>query len=134
MLLEDIDAAFSGRDQSTKEGFRSAVTFSGLLNALDGIASAEERLVFMTTNHVDRLDQALIRPGRVDVKEYFGNATDYQIREMFLRFYGGKHDDAQQFVARVRARDQPISPAALQGLFVYDKDNSNVPSFDKITT
>lgn len=30
------------------------LTFSGLLNALDGVASTEARIVFMTTNHVDR--------------------------------------------------------------------------------
>lgn len=54
----------------------SRVTFSGLLNALDGVACAEERLTFMTTNYVERLDPALIRPGRVDRKQYFGNATD----------------------------------------------------------
>jgi chaperone BCS1 len=51
------------------------VTFSGLLNAIDGVTSTEERLLFMTTNHIDRLDPALIRPGRVDVKQHFGNCT-----------------------------------------------------------
>lgn len=35
-----------------------------LLNALDGVAAAEGRLLFMTTNYIERLDQALIRPGR----------------------------------------------------------------------
>ena len=40
------------------------VTLSGLLNALDGVASSEGRIVFMPTNYVDRLDPALIRPGR----------------------------------------------------------------------
>lgn len=48
------------------------VTFSGLLNCLDGVASTEARILFMTTNYLERLDPALIRPGRVDVKEYIG--------------------------------------------------------------
>lgn len=52
------------------------VTFSGLLNAIDGVASADERILFMTTNHVDRLDPALIRPGRVDVKQHFSYCTE----------------------------------------------------------
>lgn len=47
---------------------RSGVTFSGLLNAIDGVASQEGRLFFMTTNHIEKLDPALIRPGRCDVK------------------------------------------------------------------
>jgi ATP-dependent 26S proteasome regulatory subunit len=45
----------------------SDVTFSGLLNVLDGVASTEERLIFMTTNHLDHLDSALIRPGRLTI-------------------------------------------------------------------
>ena len=41
------------------------MTLSGLLNALDGVTSGESaRLLFMTTNHADRLDPALVRPGR----------------------------------------------------------------------
>lgn len=48
------------------------VTFSGLLNCLDGVASTEARILFMTTNYLERLDPALVRPGRVDVKEYIG--------------------------------------------------------------
>lgn len=40
---------------------------------------SEERLVFMTTNYVDRLDPALIRPGRVDVMEKIDHASDHQV-------------------------------------------------------
>lgn len=119
MLLEDIDAAFTKRTQSDNQGYQSMITFSGLLNSLDGVASAEERIIFLTTNHVEKLDPALIRPGRVDLKEYLGNASDYQIREMFLRFY----DDellADKFVEKTR--DKNISTASLQGHFVYYKD------------
>ena len=42
----------------------------------------------MTTNHIERLDPALIRPGRVDLQEYIGDATPEQARRLFLRFYG----------------------------------------------
>ncbi|CAO3656985.1 unnamed protein product [Mucor hiemalis] len=80
MLLEDIDAAFTKRSQSDNQGYQFMITFSGLLNSLDGVASAEERIIFLTTNHVEKLDPALIRPGRVDLKEYLGNATEYQIK------------------------------------------------------
>ena len=67
LLLEDIDAAFLGRTATSQErqpdGYQPNVTFSGLLNALDGVASGESRIIFMTTNHLERLDPALIRPG-----------------------------------------------------------------------
>lgn len=122
MLLEDIDAAFSGRSQSAESGYsRSNVTFSGLLNALDGVASAEERIIFMTTNHEEQLDPALIRPGRVDIKELLDDASDAQITEMFLRFYEGESERAQQFLQNVRTGGKSVSTAQLQGMFVYNK-------------
>ena len=119
MLLEDIDAAFTKRTQSDNQGYQSMITFSGLLNSLDGVASAEERIIFLTTNHVEKLDPALIRPGRVDMKEYLGNASDLQIRQMFMRFYDDKKL-ADAFVAKTSGKD--ISTASLQGHFVYYKD------------
>jgi len=60
------------------------VTLSGLLNCLDGVTSTEARIVFMTTNYIERLDPALIRPGRVDVKEYIGYCTTHQLGKLFL--------------------------------------------------
>ncbi|CAG8441676.1 3125_t:CDS:2 [Ambispora leptoticha] len=122
ILLEDIDAAFTKRLAPNQQSYQSTVTFSGLLNALDGVASAEERIIFMTTNHVDRLDRALIRPGRVDMKEHFGTATEHQIRSMFLRFYQGEHEWAEQFVDKIKGRG--ISTAQLQGHFVFYKNDA----------
>ncbi|KAJ7606200.1 hypothetical protein FB45DRAFT_950840 [Roridomyces roridus] len=73
LLLEDIDCAFPSRvdhqhAQNHHSEPRSAVTLSGLLNVLDSISSGEGRITFATTNHIDHLDPALIRPGRMDVK------------------------------------------------------------------
>ena len=85
VLLEDIDAAFNRREKSGSA--KSGVTFSGLLNALDGAASKEGRLLFMTTNHLEYLDPALIRPGRADVHICFDYATGEQGAKMFKAFY-----------------------------------------------
>ncbi|KAK7416064.1 hypothetical protein QQZ08_012146 [Neonectria magnoliae] len=80
VLLEDIDAA--GATHSRDAGGENAhergnpadtksVTPSGLLNAIDGVASQEGRLLIMTTNHIEKLDGALIRPGRIDTQIKF---------------------------------------------------------------
>ncbi|KDN52584.1 hypothetical protein K437DRAFT_231915 [Tilletiaria anomala UBC 951] len=87
ILLEDIDAAFTGRQTAAEDGYQANVTFSGLLNALDGVASGESRIVFMTTNHADQLDPALIRPGRADVIVELGDAESEQVRRLVTRFY-----------------------------------------------
>lgn len=73
LLLEDVDAAFIDRQADIPRGYTRAdahllLSYSGLLNALDGVVSSDAQLVFMTTNHKQMLDPALIRPGRVDVQ------------------------------------------------------------------
>mmetsp|Transcript_5393 Transcript_5393/g.6255 ORF Transcript_5393/g.6255 Transcript_5393/m.6255 type:complete len:445 (-) Transcript_5393:622-1956(-) len=124
LLLEDIDAAFNKREQSDDGGYTSGVTFSGLLNALDGVASAEECITFMTTNHPERLDPALLRPGRIDFKVMIDNATEHQVKKMFLRFYEDEFELCDQFLEKYRQLNMKnISTAQLQGLFVYNKRN-----------
>ena len=139
VLLEDADAAFANRrTQADADGYQGAnVTFSGLLNALDGVASAEERILFLTTNHVERLDEALIRPGRIDMMVRLGEASRYQIEMLWDRFYGNLEESdvwKEKFLAEVErlgiikgkvgeGSRQPISTAALQGLFLDNKDN-----------
>jgi chaperone BCS1 len=136
ILLEDVDAAFTNRRQVETDGYAGAnVTFSGLLNALDGVGSAEERIIFLTTNHVERLDEALVRPGRVDMTVRLGEATTYQISQLWERFYSEDDPDGkfkQQFCKRLLevgalpgpdARVSRTSMAALQGLFLYNKGN-----------
>ena len=128
ILLEDIDSAFVKRDQTTvnKPAYDglSQVTFSGLLNALDGVASAEGRIVFMTTNYIERLDAALIRPGRVDLKEFIGYASESQIKRAFQKFYPDASDSfVEQFANKLNEFKQPISMAQLQGYFLFHKEH-----------
>ncbi|KAJ3835623.1 mitochondrial chaperone BCS1 [Lentinula raphanica] len=129
VLIEDVDAAFNKRVQTSEDGYQSSVTFSGFLNALDGVASGEERIVFLTTNHVERLDPALIRPGRVDFTQYVGDATPTQAQTLFERFYGTEpvetidvgqslHDLVEEEIKNGKR----ISMAALQGLFIRNHD------------
>jgi len=117
VLLEDVDSAFTDRNSV---GDKTGVTFSGLLNALDGIAAHEGRLLFMTTNHKERLDAALIRPGRCDGQIYFGLASKYQMAKLFLAFYPGEEELAEKFLEKIPANK--FSMAQLQGHFLNYKD------------
>ncbi|XP_036110135.1 mitochondrial chaperone BCS1 isoform X3 [Molossus molossus] len=128
VLLEDVDAAFLSRDLAVQDPVKyqglGRLTFSGLLNALDGVASTEARIVFMTTNHVDRLDPALIRPGRVDLKEYVGYCSHWQLTQMFQRFYPGQAPSlAETFAECVLQATTQISPAQVQGYFMLYKND-----------
>ncbi|EIW68336.1 hypothetical protein TREMEDRAFT_39838, partial [Tremella mesenterica DSM 1558] len=107
LLMEDIDCALRDREEdkdstndsnekdkkqngTKKEREKSRVTLSGLLNALDGVAASEGRLLFCTTNHLDRIDPAIKRAGRCDVLIEFKHTTKEQIRELFLHFYASR--------------------------------------------
>ncbi|GKC53976.1 AAA+ ATPase domain-containing protein [Tanacetum coccineum] len=52
-------------------------SLSGLLNFIDGLWSCcgDERIIIFTTNHKERLDPALLRPGRMDVHIHMSYLT-----------------------------------------------------------
>merc|ERR1712113_777885 len=104
IVLEDIDALFN-KDRSKKSA-DCPLTFSGLLNGLDGVGNPDGQIFIMTTNYVDRLDSALIRSGRVDLHIEFPLATDEQLANMFVepksvidkvKDLGGRLDVVSQF-------------------------------------
>jgi len=90
------------------------VSFSGLLNALDGVASQQGRVTFMTTNHIENLDPALIRPGRCDVVVEIPHATPSQIRRMFRRFFP-KAEVSDELEAMTDSAASFDSPKFIQG-------------------
>jgi chaperone BCS1 len=129
VLLEDLDSSgFEVRDDDQSEVVRRIgtshaknhfVTLSGLLNALDGLSAPEGAIYIMTTNHVQRLDPALTRPGRVDYRLKFDLTSQDQARSMFLHLYGadqvspGRLEElASTFASRLP--DKKVSPATLQ--------------------
>jgi hypothetical protein len=74
----------------------ASVTYSGLLNTLDGVAAKEGRILILTTNHPERIPQSLVRDGRVDIRRRFGWATPEQAARLLRRFYSstGAGDEA----------------------------------------
>ena len=120
LLLEDVDCAFIRRKRASgKEG---GLTFSGLLNAIDGVASAEGRIIVMTTNRIERLDPALIRPGRADVKLPFDNATSEQAARLFARFFPSRAPLAEMFASFIE--DRRYSMATLQDYLMLHRHDA----------
>ena len=85
LLIEDIDVFSSATKR--KEKVKKS-TLSGLLNALDGVATPHGLVTIMTSNHPERLDEALLRPGRVDLREHFGLAGATEIGQLLGRWFG----------------------------------------------
>ncbi|KAI9485799.1 MAG: P-loop containing nucleoside triphosphate hydrolase protein [Benjaminiella poitrasii] len=122
LLLEDIDAAFIQRTKGDTTAANN-ITFSGLLNAIDGVAAQEGRILCMTTNHIERLDDALIRPGRIDVRVHFGNATRKQADELFRKFYPSLLESYSELPALFASKipEETFSMAHLQGFLMGHK-------------
>ena len=72
------------------------LNLSGMLNVLDGVVDCPNRIVVMTSNHPEKLDPALIRPGRVNLKLYLGYIELPEACEMLALYFGGGVDGAQR--------------------------------------
>jgi len=84
ILIEDVDAFFQ---QRSKADTGVKVSYSGFINALDGVAAHEGSVVFLTTNHPQLIDEAAIRSGRVDFRLELGLCDKSQLERMFLKFF-----------------------------------------------
>lgn len=118
ILIEDVDAAFTQREKTDED---QNVTFKTLLNTIDGVISPEGTILFMTTNHIDKLDPALIRKGRVDRKIYVGPADTRQMQRLFEHFYPQSNGEAKAFADALP--ENKFTPADIQGHFLNYKSD-----------
>ena len=73
----------------------SRISLSGLLNVIDGVASHEGRVLIMATNNLDQLDDALLRPGRIDLRVRFELVTHSQAEKLFVQMFSPLDGDYQ---------------------------------------
>ena len=92
LVIEDIDAAFAARERTARADvpgtfptLRESITLSGLLNAIDGIGAQDGRILFLTSNHPDTLDAALLRPGRIDRRQRLDLACADKLPRVMLQ-------------------------------------------------
>lgn len=124
LVLEDIDALFTKR-KSTNEN-KSAVSFSCILNTLDGIGRKHKLLTFMTSNHIEQFDEALIRPGRIDKHIILNYATKEQTEKMFIKYFPEKKEDFGKFWKKIKYKK--YTTAIFQKFFFENLDEPNILS------
>lgn len=116
IVMEDVDALFTvHRESSTSH----SLSFSGFLNAIDGLASSDDVIFVLTTNHPERLDPALLRPGRVDVRVEFRAPNMEMAKEYFLTYYPEADEFALQFAKSTSREHSQVSMAQMQHYFLY---------------
>jgi chaperone BCS1 len=119
IVLEDIDSLFTTNRQKLNN--QCPLTFSGFLNGIDGFGSPEGQLFMMTTNYLDRLDSALTRAGRVDLKVELGTACYFQVKQMFLNFYPDQEEWAETFATKVCSKVKNLGMASIQNHFIQHR-------------
>lgn len=115
VVLEDIDALWGVHREKSELG--ANVTFSGLLNSLDGITEAKGALFLFTTNHPEKLDPALRRRGRIDREFYIGPCSEHTARHMFECFYPKAQKEAVEFSRKLKPH-RGVTTSQLQEHFI----------------
>lgn len=98
LVVEDIDCTIEFHDRKAEcepahtSNNDKQVTLSGLLNFVDGLWSScgDERIIVFTTNHKEKLDPALLRPGRMDVHVHMSYCTPSGFRQLAFNYLGIK--------------------------------------------
>lgn len=131
ILIEDFDSSSSVkmRDKKKSENNNtesniedllktSFLSLSGILNALDGVVALNDLVIFMTTNHLEKIDPALLRKGRVSYIEEITPLEDIEIKEYInLLFPNENIPDNYTF--------KEINGCDIEGIFLDNKDNYN---------
>lgn len=98
------------------------ITLDDILNLWDGIRETPGRIMIITSNHYDKLDTALVRPGRIDMTLELKNADRTIIGDMY------KHLFRKTMPARVLSKipDYKYSPASIMNKYISCKNNSEM--------
>lgn len=94
------------------------ITLSYLLNVIDGIRETPGRILIITSNQYDLLDEALVRPGRIDLRIEMNNASVNTISQMYCHYY----DEVLEPDFIEKLSDYKISPATITNLFLNSKN------------
>lgn len=108
LVLEDIDGLFDYDKQNS-------LTFSGVLNTLDGLGRQDKLITIMTTNHLNKLNKSLKRAGRIDYKIHFDYCNSNQIRLLMNKFFDKEekvNTDIELFIKNIDK--MKITPSVLQ--------------------
>jgi len=111
-VIEDIDTIAGSLSREASKGADPAEPASGargsalheILNAMDGMQTPDGLKFIVTTNHIARLDPAIVRPGRIDEVIEIGPLSLASAREMFRAFYG--RDGIEAYTPRTGAELQ----------------------------
>jgi chaperone BCS1 len=96
------------------------ITLDDILNVFDGIRETPGRILIISSNHYEKLDPALIRPGRIDVTLELTKASHNTISELYKHLFN-KEIDAEKLA---NVKEFHFSPAELINIYISHKDEN----------
>lgn len=88
LAIEDFDSNPSTHQRKEDDNIKdSGNSITTILNAFDGIKELDGQVIFLSTNHIEKLDKAIVRPGRVDKCIYIPALTHVEINEYIELMY-----------------------------------------------
>lgn len=93
ILIEDIGAIYDGTKRTSEQA--DYASFDCLLNCIDGAEKHHGILLFLTTNHIDRIEPALIRSGRIDNTIELSTMTDQDRKKLIIRILGDCQNESE---------------------------------------
>ena len=122
VLIEDIDSLFEKRIATNDN---PSITFSNLINVLDGFLYKEGTIIFMTTNHPEKLDHALLRIGRIDMVFEINYPSKNHIKQLFFDLLDTKNEEEfNKFYEHIK--NKKISMSAIINFVFRYKDKWNI--------
>jgi chaperone BCS1 len=97
------------------------ITLDDILNLWDGIRETPGRILCISSNHYNKLDSALIRPGRIDITHELSNASHNTISEIYFNLFEKQIDKK----SLMKIKEYFYSPAELINLYVKHKTETN---------
>jgi chaperone BCS1 len=95
------------------------ITLDDILNLWDGIRETPGRIMIITSNHYDKLDPALIRPGRIDISLELSYVSRAIIKEMYVHLFGDTIEDEKL----EKIQECFYSPAEIINIYMNEDRN-----------
>lgn len=121
--LVDKNDTFKKSSVMDKIGGNDKLNLGFFLNLIDGVLETPGRILILSTNHPDKLDRALVRPGRIDMKIHMEKCSKQMIYDIIKHYY--EIDEYSEYTIVQKLYEKEITPAELyQICFKYSSCNS----------
>ena len=122
--LNQIAKMMTMKDNIVKLNDDDDVNLSCFLDVIDGVIELPGVMIIMTTNHIETIDEALIRPGRIGFKREVKKLTKKVIKDMIQFKFKLSDENIEKYTRNMNIKDYILSPAEIEA-FCFRSSSAN---------